>query len=608
MAIYYLDIDDEITSAAARIRDSSDDRIALVLSSGSRVATSRINFRLLAREARQRNKRLAIITADMSVQSVARSAELPVYASVGEYERMEAAVARGGQGSRPDLTVTALDELAQTVVPKVTNARAAGAGVTRVSGAASGGDPRPRPRVSRPLLAGAALLAVLLVAAAGFFFYPSATITLTLREEPLGPMTVSVTIDPAVVAANDLTGTVPGLSAAFPVTASGTFDATGQTVVNTAASGTVTFLSINTIQAVPVIAGTQVTTPGGVAFTTTSTVSVPKATVSGSTITRGAVNVAVQAVVQGTAGNVAAGTIVRLPSDLAVFGISVTNRAATAGGTHTVIPQIQQSDISKAQDALTAELDANFQSALVSPAAVPSGATLFAGTAHLGTASCSPDPIGLLNQNVASFELQCAATGTATMADMTSVLALAERRARAAVRAGYAVVESSLTTKVGETVAQGSALVVPVTVQGLQVRNVSSDALRAEVVGKSLAEAKSILSPYGAVEISVLPDWSSTLPSFDFRIDLRLIAPAVEPSGSPPASGEPRPSAGPKATKQSTPGPGATPTSTAAPSGIPSASESPSPSPVPSVPPSPSESSPASPSPSVSPSPSPTAT
>ncbi|HJX67372.1 MAG TPA: hypothetical protein VJ258_01465, partial [Candidatus Limnocylindrales bacterium] len=71
MAIYYLDDQDEITSAAARIRDSSDTRIALVLSGASRVATSRINFRLLAGEAKRRNKKLAIVAADPSVQSVA---------------------------------------------------------------------------------------------------------------------------------------------------------------------------------------------------------------------------------------------------------------------------------------------------------------------------------------------------------------------------------------------------------------------------------------------------------------------------------------------------------------------------------------------------------
>ena len=46
--IVYLDAEDEITSAAARIRAADDARVGLVLPFGSRVATSRINFRLLA--------------------------------------------------------------------------------------------------------------------------------------------------------------------------------------------------------------------------------------------------------------------------------------------------------------------------------------------------------------------------------------------------------------------------------------------------------------------------------------------------------------------------------------------------------------------------------
>ena len=49
--ILYVDVDDEITSAAARIRRSEGSRVVLVFPYGSKVATSRINFRLLAREA-----------------------------------------------------------------------------------------------------------------------------------------------------------------------------------------------------------------------------------------------------------------------------------------------------------------------------------------------------------------------------------------------------------------------------------------------------------------------------------------------------------------------------------------------------------------------------
>src|ERR1700690_2614366 len=101
MAIYYIDIDDEITSAAARIRDASDTRIALVVQGGSRVATSRINFRLLAREARKRGRTLAIIAADASVRSMVQTAGLPVFASVGEYQKAEAGRTAASETAAP---------------------------------------------------------------------------------------------------------------------------------------------------------------------------------------------------------------------------------------------------------------------------------------------------------------------------------------------------------------------------------------------------------------------------------------------------------------------------------------------------------------------------
>src|SRR5512146_206825 len=84
--ILYLDIDDEITSAAARVRSSDARRVALVLPYGSRVATSRINFRLLSRDALINEKQLAVVTADPATRALAASAGLPVFSSVGEYE------------------------------------------------------------------------------------------------------------------------------------------------------------------------------------------------------------------------------------------------------------------------------------------------------------------------------------------------------------------------------------------------------------------------------------------------------------------------------------------------------------------------------------------
>ncbi len=89
--IIYLDSDDEITSAAARIRGVEGRRVGLVLPYGSRVATSRINFRLLSRDALTHEKRLSIIASDAATRALAASAGLPVFASVSEYEGSEEA-------------------------------------------------------------------------------------------------------------------------------------------------------------------------------------------------------------------------------------------------------------------------------------------------------------------------------------------------------------------------------------------------------------------------------------------------------------------------------------------------------------------------------------
>src|SRR6476659_5695038 len=84
--IIYLEVDDEITTAATRIRTSEATRLAVVLPYGSRVATSRINFRLLARDALTHEKRLSIVSGDPATRALAASAGLPVFGSVAEYE------------------------------------------------------------------------------------------------------------------------------------------------------------------------------------------------------------------------------------------------------------------------------------------------------------------------------------------------------------------------------------------------------------------------------------------------------------------------------------------------------------------------------------------
>src|SRR5437667_1215985 len=100
----YLDVDDELTSAASRIRSSDSTKVALVVPYGSRISTSRMNFRLLSREAVINNRRLSIVAGDPATRALAASAGLPVFASVNEYE-----MARSAVEASPD---TATGELA----------------------------------------------------------------------------------------------------------------------------------------------------------------------------------------------------------------------------------------------------------------------------------------------------------------------------------------------------------------------------------------------------------------------------------------------------------------------------------------------------------------
>ena len=469
------------------------------------------------------------------MQSVARSAGLPVFATVGEYEKAEAArVSRGSGLATAGAAAAALDELALTVEP---DRRRPGARRSKAaSPGGSGLDRRFGPaRVPLSVIVGLVAVVVLVVGLGAFFFYPSATVALTLREEPVGPLSLNVTIDPNVSAPNDQAATVPGVEKAFPVAMSGSFDATGQNVVETAATGTVTFSSINTVFAVPVIAGTQVSTAGGIAFVTTKTVTVPKADFA----TRTTADAPVQAVQVGIAGNVAAGKIVKLPSDLAQATLTVTNKSATTGGTHTVTPMIVQADIDKAESSLISQVNASFQAALKAPDAAPSGSTLFSVSARVGVTMFDPDPQGLLNQQLASFQLDASATGTAVVADLASVRKVAEGRVRSAVKSGYSLVDGSISTELGAATTQAGAVVVPVTAQGRQTRNVDVGQVRAAVQGMSVEQARTYLGQYGHVDISVSPGWASTMPSFDFRIDVQLVEASPQPTAGASQSGSP---------------------------------------------------------------------
>jgi hypothetical protein len=574
-AIIYLDVDDEITAAAARIRAAEPSHIAIVIPPGSHIPTSRINFRLLAREAQARNRRLSIVAPDAASRAIAVSAGLDAHASVGAFE---AALAAGRDA--PPLTEEASeprDGGAAPAAAAVTAAAVASAasgiaaaptpkGPTPVTSAESArttrpadvptepvtptGRPRPapsrastvvapgRPSRSRVLLAGALALAGVLVAGAiaAAIYLPTATIEVTPRPEAVGPVELTVSADPAATEVDAAGGIVPATTVDFPISVTQTFEATGERVEETRATGAVTFDSVNTVGPVAVESGTRVSTLGGTVFSTTRDVMVPKATVAGTTIKHGTVSVPVRATRAGPDGNVDAGEITQVPDFLSTQQVSVNNGSATKGGSRTEHTLVTQKDVDAATKALEVEVAKAFAADVAASEGVPTELTLFPATATLGPVTYDPNPAGLIEDEVETFELTANATGKATAVDVAQVGQVAETRLDSSVAPGATLVPDSVDIATGDPTITGAVVTFPVTASARQVRPLDAEALKAEVLGLPLAEAESILERSGAVTITLWPGFTNSIPSIDSRVTLTVggdVTPSVAPSSVP---------------------------------------------------------------------------
>ena len=150
-SILYLDVDDEITSAAARIRDSEARRVAIVLPYGSRVATSRINFRLLAREASALQRDLVVVAPEPATRVLAISAGLAAHPTVMAFEAAAAEGSPGAGGALGGEGSSGADGVPPNVAADVSPR---GAAATSVANSAPAGQVGGSIRSGRPIRAG----------------------------------------------------------------------------------------------------------------------------------------------------------------------------------------------------------------------------------------------------------------------------------------------------------------------------------------------------------------------------------------------------------------------------------------------------------------------
>lgn len=535
--ILYLDADDEITSAAARIRSTDAERVALVLPYGSRLATSRINFRLLAREATERGKTIEIVAADASARALAASAGLPVHASVAAFESaglpgagvpgVQAGNAAFVAAARPTRPGIAEDDTPTSVilVPRL------GREPVPIVG-------RPRPPIRTGVAVGIILAVVAvvgIVAVGAFTFLPSATIVLAPRSQSLGPLSDTVEARPDINAPDQATLEIPSHRYPFEVDVSQTFQTTGKKVTEAAARGSVTFTNCDPTArgAVSIPAGSRVTTSGGIGFRTQASLTIKRASINGQTINCRTGSVSVVAEKPGTDGNVAAGQITKIPPGYDAIVLTVTNQNPTSGGLHDETPQVSQADIAAALVTLNTALGDAFDAKIQGASGLPAGTTLFSETKVLGTTTSTVDPATLVGQAVPEFQLGLSASGSVIGVDSSPVDDLAASRLSSHVAAGFSLDPTSIVIDIGTPTVVGEIVSFPVSMRATEVRVVDAAALLAQVKGLDLPAARAKLDAYGDVSMSVWPDWVTTVPTNPDRVTLTLGSPQPAPSPTP---------------------------------------------------------------------------
>ncbi len=356
------------------------------------------------------------------------------------------------------------------------------------------------------------------------------------RIDPIGPLELTIVADPAASAVDAAAGVIPATRIPIPIQVEDRFPATGKRVVETKATGTVVFTSRNTGAEVKIPAGTQVQTATGIVFRTTRRVVVPKATFLPPT--PGVAEAPVEALEAGPAGNVPAGAISRVSTVIQARLVNpddpVSNPEPTSGGKHEEFPRVSQADVDGALAALRQRAETALRDGLADPTLVPAGLTVFDATATLGDLAPTVDPASLVGKEATEFDLGLTGQGSVIAVDESPLREIAEARVRAQIAANHVLVDGSLSVEVGDPVVEGEIIRFPVTASARQTVVVDPAEIRAAVKGKPVEEARRLLEGYGTVSIEVWPDWVTTIPTLDARLEV-LVGADAGPSGEVPA-------------------------------------------------------------------------
>jgi hypothetical protein len=545
--VIYADPSDEIVDLIDRVRNSSDEAVALVLGAGTVGVQTPLNVRLLRQMGTQAGKTVSVISGDPYIQELSRVGGLPTYASVPAFERgiqtvrAHADDALYGEAGAALATSGAAMPLAPPLPPPPPS--------SRIGAPATAAAARGRGRLAghrRPLYFVAAGLVVL-----GLILFlvvaPSAKVSITLAGTPL---TVSPTIQgsptPSAAGTADhiLTSVVSSdQSAQFTATPTGK-----QQIPATAASVSLVFSTA-------IAEGAQFNVAKGTEFDTTDTPPIRfQATQNtyvcigpnGATPTNCANGVPNNSVFVTDAtpeakGNVGANTITKWPSDpcpappnppfpgCAAGDLSETNPTAATGGadakTNVVASQTDitawNAQVAQSEQTLTTQANTD----MVTKAAGRTLAKDPGGNGVTVTCGVTP-PVPAVNAVFAATQLVVACHGTAATYNPADVSKDVQADLQAQVAQGDSLATDSINcTKPSVTQAAGDGTVVlSVQCTSFSRPAVDLEALKGQLTGRSPGDVRNIiehrLNHVQNVVVSQSPIPFFWLPFFASRIEV----------------------------------------------------------------------------------------
>lgn len=387
--VIYVDIEDDITAIIGKVKAASAKIVALVPPKRAGVLQSVVNLKLLQKAADGTDKRVVLITNDHSLVALAAGIKMPVARNLQsrpEVPLVEAPqtddeeIINGAElpvgemaaamGPAPAAGTLADDmsnhvDLRDAAKPAATAAAAGAASAKPVASAAKKtGGKLKMPKIpdfatfrNKFFLFGGIGLVLLIFLIWAFVFAPHAKITISAQTTAVN-VDDTLTLDPKAAASDAGKFTLKPQVQQLKKSVATTFTATGTKDIGGKATGTMHIINCDSSSAFSIAAGTVFTSSDNHTFTSNSAATVPGFNGSASMCKTngtgaGTADIPVTATAQGDEYNVPAGDFSMSGYSSSTF-IYARTSAAMSGGSHQQATVVDQADVDKAMQQITA--------------------------------------------------------------------------------------------------------------------------------------------------------------------------------------------------------------------------------------------------------------